>query len=263
MKILYKFTVNKEIEVDEQKPSKDADGKEIIITSKVKKKEPHVFFIARPNRTLTEDGELFYNSIYWKCVKEYDIMPASQMQKRYLNDGGVLSEEQKKEYDGLYELLFTKQAEQLEVRNRKDKTDEDKKKEESLFQEIVAVFTKIQEIESRAGNALYQNTAESIARNRTAIWWTLQLSYKESPDGKFKSYFPGETYQEKLQTYDRIEEEENSFDLEVLQRLLLAGSLWYFGKAQTQDEFDLAISVAENKELINFSKDEEPKEIKT
>lgn len=250
MKILYKFSVNKEVEVDESTVSKDASGKDITITSKVKKQVPVNFLVARPNRRITEELELFYSSIYWQCVREHKIMPASQAQKRYLDDNGVLSIEQRKEYNALYEALFDKQAEQAEIRNRPEKTPENAKLEEDTFKEIVDIYSKIQDIENRAGNQLYQNTAENIARNRAALWVTLNLSYYDLGEGKTKPFFAGETYEDKLKSWDKIDEDENDFELEVAQRFLLVSSLFYFGKAQNQAEFDLAVGIADNQELI-------------
>ena len=60
IKPLYSFTVNKEVEKEVKKKSKDDDGKEITITSKEVQNEPITFSIRKPNRKLYEEAELFY-----------------------------------------------------------------------------------------------------------------------------------------------------------------------------------------------------------
>lgn len=254
MKKLYELTLYKTIEVDEPVKSIDAEGKEITIISKVSQKNPHKFFLAKPGRFLREEAELFYNSIYWQCIREYNIMPISQIQKRYLNDGGILSDQQKKDYNGLYEQLFSKQSEQITLKNKTDKTEEDKAAENKILEEIVDIYTQIQDFEGKAGNAIYQNTAENIAQNRTSLWWMLHLAYKEV-DGKEIPLFDGETYKQKLKSFDVLEEKEDPFDLQVFNRLNLVASLWYLGKAETQEEFDLGVKVAENKNIISVIDD--------
>ena len=45
--------------------------------------------------------------------------------------------------------------------------------------ETVDILNRLQAFENQMGSALYQNTAENIARNRTATWWMLNLSYED------------------------------------------------------------------------------------
>lgn len=250
MKVNFKFTVNKEIEIDNVEVSKNEKGEEIKITKKVKKLEPHNFFIAKPTRTLIEDSELYYSEIYWRCVKDHNIRPSIQLQKSYLNDDGVLSNEQKKEYNELNIIFFDKQAKYQQLNLKVDKTEEEKKEVAALLDEVIDLLNKIQTFENQMGNVLYQNTAENIARNRTATWWMLHLSYSGDINNA-KPYFGNGNLASKLKVYDQIDEDEDQFQIEVCKKLLLAATLWYFNKAQTQEEFDLMLAMYNNSEMIN------------
>ena len=249
MKKLFSFNIKQEVEVDEVEVSKNEKGEEVKITKKVKRKEPRNFFIAKPGRALMENSELFYSSKYWECVKDYNIRPSIQLQKSYLNDNGVLSEEQKKEYSDLNISFFEKQAKYQQVNSKSDKTEDEKKEVEVLLNETVEILNKLQAFENQMGSALYQNTAENIARNRTATWWMLHLSY-EDKGGDSKPVFGTGDLESRLKIYDKIEEDEDDFKLEMVKKLLLAASLWYFNKAQTQEEFDLMLKMYDNQDII-------------
>lgn len=249
MKKVFTFKISQEIEVDEIETSKNEKGEEVKVTKKVKKKEPRTFFIKKPGRSLLDESELFYNGIYWKAIKDYNIQPAIQLQKRYLDDNGILSQEQKKEYSEINILFFEKQAKYQQLNSKTDKTIDEQKAVDDLLTETVDLLNRIQSFENQMGNQLYQNTAENIARNRTATWWMLQLSY-EDKNGDFKSVFGDGDLNSRYKIYDKIEEDENPFQIEMVKKLLLAASLWYFNKAQNQEEFDLMLKMYENSESI-------------
>ncbi len=248
MKKLYTFTLNKEIEVEEPQLSKNEKGEEIKLLVKVKKQEPYTYFVAKPTRSLMEAAEIFFASIVSKCISQ-GILSVSLLQKRVLNDGGVLSDEQKKAYEELYNTLFDKQSTHKNLLAKTDPTEEDKIETDKVFKEIVDTLTEIQNLETKTGNNLYQNTAENIARNRCAIFWTLNLSYKEE-DGKEIPVFPGKTYEEKLVSYDKLEEDGNDFDIQLISKLFLVTSLWYLGKAEKQQDFDILLKMSENQGIL-------------
>lgn len=248
MKKLYTFALNKEIEVEEPRLSKNEKGEEIKILEKIKKQESHTYFIIKPTRSLMEGAEIFFASVVSKCISQ-GILSVSLLQKRVLNDGGVLSEEQKKLYDELYDKLFEKQSVHKNLLAKTEPTEEDKIDTEKAFKEIVDTLTEIQNLQTQTGNSLYQNTAENIARNRCAVFWTLNLSYKEE-NGKETPVFPGKTYEEKLISYDKLEEAGDDFDTQLINKLFLVTSLWYLGKAETQQDFEILLKMSENQGIL-------------
>ena len=57
-------------------------------------------------------------------------------------------------------------------------------------------------------SSLFDQTAENRARNRTILWWVLNLAHEELSDDKQEQVFKGSTHGEKLAEYDRFEEED-------------------------------------------------------
>ena len=84
---------------------------------------------------------------------------------------------------------------------------------------------------------LFEQTAENRARNKTIMWWVLQLSLIEGEDKKLKELFGEGSYEEKLKKYDEIEESELGLEKIALQKLLYLISFWYIGRAASQEEF--------------------------
>lgn len=249
MKKIYQFTLHKEKTVEKTVTKLDEFGKEIRIIENVVEKEPHVYFIKKPGRSLIEESELFSASIVAECIKR-GVVSAIILQKHYSNENGVLSENQKADYQKAYEDLLAKQLEQEQLNKKTDKTEEDKKRLDILLTEIIDIISRIQSFENNTSDFLYQNTAETIARNRTQLFWTLNLSY-EDKDGKNVPVFGEGEYKDKLVVYDRMEENEDEYELSLIKRLYLATSLLFLGKAETQEDFDLLINIADKKDLIN------------
>jgi hypothetical protein len=171
------------------------------------------------------------------------------MQKRFLEDGGVLSTDQRTEYNDLYDKLFQRQAAHRALNSKVDKTEEETQESKRIMDEIIEIMSTLQSFESRTSNDLYQNTAENLSRNRTALWFTLMLSYQEK-DGKDVPFFGSGTFEQRLAKYDEMENREDAFEYQLIQKFLLVCSLFYFGKAETQEDFDLLLKVNQNTELI-------------
>ena len=107
-----------------------------------------------------------------------------------------------------------------------------------------------------------QNTK---ARNRTILWWTLNLAYiKEDGDEDFKSVFDGETFENKLNSYDEIEEgeeyseggEKQHFSIAV-KKFAYFISFWYSGQATDKEGFDAADELLKEVDIFNINNEEE------
>ena len=95
MKKLFEFKVPKEVEIEEIETSKNEKGEEIKITKKNKTKEQVKVFIRKPTRALFDEAELFYGVRLSEGIKA-GLLTRALLAKRFTNDGGVLSEEEKK-----------------------------------------------------------------------------------------------------------------------------------------------------------------------
>jgi len=95
---------------------------------------------------------------------------------------------------------------------------------------------------------LFEQTAENRARNKTIMWWVLQLSLIEGEDKKLKELFKEGSYDTKLKVYDEIEESESGLEKIALQKLLYLISFWYIGRAASQEEFEKLLNVMQKDE---------------
>lgn len=247
MRKLYSFTLFKENIKEEPQIQKNEKGEDIKVLVNVTEKVPLNYFISKPDVILTQEAELYYESIVAKCISK-GIYSQSQLNKRFINDGGVLSELEIKEWNGLWEQAWEKQAEKTKLNENQD---DNKDKIQVNEKELVDILSKIQSFQNKHLNTLTQHTAENIARNRTAIWWTLHLSYKDT-NGKSESIFGNGDFDSRLKIYSELEQKEDAFDIELLKKLLLVTSLWVFGKASKQEDFDILLKMSENSELLNM-----------
>lgn len=250
MKKIYEFILQKEEEIDDIQVTKDAAGAEVKTTRKVKKNIPYTYFIARPNRATTDDSEVFRAATESDYIRR-GVISANLLQKRLINDGGILSDSEKAEYDTLREKFIKLQGEysELSVVLEKDRTEEQKTKTESLLKELGDIMGRLNELEN-ASSSLYNRTAEALARNKTILYLVLMLSYSNK-DGKETPVFAGKTFEDKLKVYDEIEEREDKFEYELIQKLLFITGIWFMGKATTKEEFDALMIIQANSGLLS------------
>lgn len=240
-KKIYEFVVRKEEEVDKIE-SKFEDGKEIKITSKVKEFTPRKFFIKKPTRALFEEAELFYAVRLSEGIKA-GLLTRSLLAKRYSNDGGALSEQDKEKYADFYLRLFEKQNEfqKLSIKDKSERTKEEQEYFDKLSADVINLRTEIQDFEI-AQASLFDQTAENRARNKTILWWILNLSYMIDKEGKEACLFGDGTYEEKLAIYDGFEESQDEWLKSVVKKFAFYTSFWYMGRASTQEEFEKLVT---------------------
>jgi hypothetical protein len=244
MKKLYEFSLNKEVEVKETTNEINEKGEEIQVSKNVKKEVLQKFFIKKPNRSLFDEAELFYGVRLSEGIKA-GLLTRALLAKRFTNDGGIFSEIDKEQYTSLYLKLFQLQNEfqRLSVKER-DK--EEEAQYNILVKEIAESREKIQDYEF-AQASLFDQTAENRARNKTIMFWVLNLSYKDNDNGTFSPVFGDGVYEDKLKEYDRLEETTDLFFEKLCQKLVLLISFWYMGRASNQEEFEKLFNLEENK----------------
>ena len=250
MKKIYNFTANKKELIDKSEVIKDEKGGEMIQTKKVEELVPHKFFIARPTRSQVDESEIFRASMESEYLRR-GIISATLLQKRLLNDGGILTEQEKKEYDNLREEFIKKQDvySRLAAIKEEDKTPEQVAEAKALIDELGSMMERMNQIDN-SSSSLFNRTAESLARNQTSRWLVLNLSYEEK-DGKNVPVFGEGDYDKKLKKYDEMEEREDDFEYSIIKKLLLVTSLWYMGKATTKEEFDTILQIQESSPFLN------------
>jgi len=248
MKTMFEFDIYQEKEIEKVDVSTNEKGEEVKVTSKVKTTVPVKLAIKKPTRSLFDEAELFYGVRLSEGIKA-GLLTRALLAKRFNNDGGVLSDEEQKEYNDLYLEFFNLQTEfqRLSIKEEILRTEEEKKQIQNVIEKMNSSRERLQRYEMAQAN-LFEQTAENRARNKTIMWWVLQLSLIQDDDKKFKELFQEGNYEDKLKRYDEIEESESGVEKIAIQKLLYLISFWYIGRAASQEEFEKLLNNLQSSE---------------
>lgn len=237
MKKLHSFTVIREIEVSKKETSENEKGEKVTTEKMVKEKQSKYFYIRKPSRALYDDAELFFAIKLSEGIKA-GLLTKALLAKRYENDGGPLSETEIERYGNLYVDFYKRQTEYFTILDKDEdkRTPEDKEKLSELEKALKSTRQILTQFELEQ-QSLYEQTAEVRARNKTILWWILNLSYSESENGEQSSVFQGKSYDEKLVSYDELAESSEAFWEKVIQRFTYFVSFWFVGRVNDEQEF--------------------------
>jgi hypothetical protein len=201
------------------------------------------FGILKPSRRLREEGEIYFAAEVSKFAKA-GVLPKAAWNTILSDGGGTISEKDREHYGKLL-LDFRDLAEQIQSIVIKDEylnSEEDKEKVKDLSSQMEEIKEEIQKFE-RSQISIFENTAEARARNKTILWWVLNLFYEISNDTS-KLVCDAKSYLDKLDIYDQIEEtaseennQESKFILDLFTRIGFLVTLWFVGKADSQKDF--------------------------
>lgn len=215
------------------------------VTNKVNKEngetveEKAKLALLKPNRRLKEEGELFYAKEVSRFAKA-GVLPKAAWGTILSNGGGSISEKEREIYGELL-LKFRDASFELQsilIKTESERTEAEKKRSDEIIVELDEIRKEIQSFES-SQIAIFENTAEAKARNRTILWWVLFTSYIEK-NGEYVSFFDGESFDEKIGSYDIFEDLNNEDNINIIsiRRLTYLITLWFLGKAETEEDFD-------------------------
>lgn len=216
------------------------------------------FALLKPNRRLKEDGELFYAKEVSRFAKA-GVLPKAAWGTILSNGGGSISEKEREIYGDLL-LKFRDASFELQsilIKTESERSEAEKKRADEIIVDLDEIRKEIQSFES-SQIAIFENTAEAKARNRTILWWVLFTSYVEK-NGEYVPFFDGENFDEKISSYDIFEDigNENNINIIAIRRLTYLITLWFLGKVETEEDFDTFYQ-----NLIKES-EEKPEEEKT
>ncbi len=237
-KWLYQFKINREVDKKVTEKQKDDKGQEIEVTKTVTETVPIEFSLKKPNRKLYDNAELFYGVKMSEGIKA-GLLTRNLLSKRYEDDGGAFSENEKQRYSEIYMEIYAKESEYQRLQTNLDNKPQELKERisQDILLEISELRRELIEIENSQAN-IFDQTAENRAKNQTIMWWVLELSHwKEYGRESETHFFEGENFDEKLETYDEFEESDDPFLNEAIKKLAFFVSFWYMGRATTQEEF--------------------------
>ena len=85
-----------------------------------------------------------------------------------------------------------------------------------------------------AEESIFEDTAESRARNKAILWWVLFMSYKDDET----PFFNKGDLEDRLERYDEIEDEEDTFLTSAVAEFTYNVSLWYFARPNSKEQFE-------------------------
>ena len=235
MKKLYTFKQYKTEKVKEKETTENENGEKVTVEKELEKKVARDFFIRRPNRRLYDDAELYYAVKLSEGIKA-GLLTKALLEKRYENDGGSLSDPEIERYGTLYSEFYENQRELIDLEDKSEKSENDKKRLDDLKDILSSTRTALTAFEMSQQN-LFDQTAEVRARNKTILWWVLNLSYAVAEDGKEYPFFTDGSSEERLEYYDQLTEEEDDFLDEVIKKFTYLISFWYVSKVDNEEDF--------------------------
>ena len=238
-KWLYKLVANKTETKTETKKAKDSDGKEVTATTSETVEKPVTIAIAKPRRRLYEDADLFYAVKLSEGIKA-GLLTRHLIAKRYDNDGGLFSDEEREEYATLiliknqkikdYQLLAVGDEEKEKVEKSKAK----------ILKELTTIEREIQNFEEER-SSLFDRTADVRAENQLVMWWVFSLAHfsdkQDAKDEDFEPVFGLGGFEEKLSVYDTFFDEEDDFWLPISKKLAFLTSFWHNGSISDEKSF--------------------------
>ena len=263
MKRIYEFTVNKEEIVKEASVEKKKDGSEVTTSKDVKKEVPHKFFLRRPTRAMTDEAELYYGVKLAEGIKA-GLLTRALLEKRFENDGGTRSDQENSEYKKIVDRLQTFHEEQSKILkvDEKKRTPTQKKKLKELDAEIQPARRDLRDLQLTE-DSLYEETAESRARNKVILWWMLHLAYNENESAE-TPYFGDGDLDARFEKYDEIDEGEDIFSIVVARKFAYYVSFWFVGRPNSQQEFqsmiDMALKLDEEEQQVEEKSQKEAEE---
>lgn len=254
MKELYKFKVSleeevvKEVEKKVRRKNKETGKMETITEMKeetVTESTPVEIIIRQPNRSILEDGDMFYSIWLNKYIK-MGLLTRSMLTKQYLDVGGKFTDENKEEYAKLMVEAFNKQTAIESLQALGDDLSKDQEERlEGYLSELAVIRRNLTDFELLQGS-MFEHTADNKARNKAVIWYILNLSYfQKEGDEEAQPLFNGVDYESKYNDYNLKEDLDDPLMHLAIGRLTSVITLWYMSGAASQTDLDTLLEELE------------------
>lgn len=266
IKYIYETVVDKEI-IEQITEEREENGEKIKVTKDIKKNKPIKIAILQPDRKKFKDADIFYAKTLSYYLKE-GLLPYSLVSKRYMNDGGPLTEVEKKTITSLRDKYVELQMEYFKMEGTL--TEEQNKKRNEIILEMTEINRTIRQIKDSYEN-IFENTAEAKAKNDIIEWWILNLSLINEDNTDYKLLYGDGDIESKTQILEKLETEENPFYNEVIKKLSYFIAFWYSSSnnitiedfKSSEEYYNKNISTYLNKEKEEIKKTEKNLEIET
>lgn len=220
-KYLYETTVKKEV-IEKVTEDREENGQKIQVTKEVKSLKPVKIALLKPDRKKYKEADIFYAKTLSNYLKE-GLLPYSLVSKRYMNDGGPLTDEEKKTVANLQNRYYDLQEEYFKT----SKSSETEKRSGEILLEMTEINKKIESIRENYSE-IYNNTAEAKSKSDTIEWWILNLSLIENSEGKdYKLLYGDGDFESKYSNLESLESKNEVYLNEAIKKLSYFISFWY------------------------------------
>ena len=239
-KIIYKFTVKKQEEVEEEsttnkKNKETGEMEKVTTTKKVKKDVPYDVIIYQPSRRQVEDADMEFSIEMSRCIKK-GVLTKAMLAKKYSDSGGLLTEDDSNSLMRLYRELSETQESLGRLLSKKERNKNEQKKADDLTDKFTEIRKQIVDLETTY-QTVFNHTADTKAQNKTILWYMLHLSYIQAEGKDPEPLFAGSTNEEKEDSYyEKDENGDEIFDLSK-EKLMTFISYWYFSQNPSEEDF--------------------------
>jgi hypothetical protein len=233
-------------------------GEEIVQKKRVAKTVEFECALLKPSRKLFEEGELYYSVILSKYIQA-GLLTKQLLAKRFQNDGGTISEDDKGHYAKQYSLLSQKEQQVKAIQvDTEMKHAEKSDKLHELFLDMATIRKQLVEFEG-AQSSLFDQTADHKAKNKAIMWWVLMLSHwKDEGTENLVPVFGDGTFEDREEIYDAIEDDvgeettsENAHFIDIIKHFSYYTAFWFSGQANDKASFDEAGSLLADLEAMD------------
>jgi hypothetical protein len=252
MKELYSYevalkqTVLKTLKETKKKKNKET-GKfekiEVEVEKEVEEEEDYQFFIKSPNTRVRKEAEIFY-SIKLNNYIQKGILTHRQIFNKYMDNGGILSKDEDEEsFKALMELSEIKRD--LEKLSGDGGGDNKKEAETRLLISQRSLYDKLYEMELQK-DAVFSNSADSMAKNNLVEWWILNLTYyRKGEEEEYKPFFGKGSFEEKYDLLCDMEDNDHELFMKAIPTAANVITLWSTGGMENAADFKKALKGAE------------------
>lgn len=235
---IFTFEVSRKVEKAVSEKTTDESGAEITKTTKQLVDEPVKVVIKRPSRRQEDEANEEYTVSISRFLKR-GVYTKAMLANQYANAGGLMSEPDAKEYqESMKKLIDLNNEFQTHgaFSKKGKKADE---KQDQLTTEISVAQKKLVDLETRY-QSLFEHTAEAQAEAKMMLWYGLHLVHIEEGD-ELKPLYPGETFEDKENSYYEKEEDPDEVYLQIQKKIYLILAVWFYNKKITPEQLGEAL----------------------
>lgn len=185
------------------------------------------FYIRKPNRRLSEDADLFHGKMINEALTKHKLIARALLAKIYTEHDGVYTDKEKFEYKDLLTKMRELETEyrSILIKDSEIRSEKENNRLHEIAEELFNIRTRIRDFEIQE-DSLYEYTAESYAKKKFIFWWVVNTAYEEIDDNNHEIVLKGNSYDDKLDYYERLIDENGEFWREVFGKFTYYIAIW-------------------------------------